>query len=330
MIASMQVTSAENLTGSLKAAILVQAMGEHAASRLMDSLTPAERDVIAEHLNGLENIPPDVIDQVAREFALRLKQAKNRSKALPGVGARGEGKGGGEDKKGDALDAILNLPPDEIYELIKDEHPQTMAIILIHLKTSAASDVLSMLPDEIKTEVALRISSLDKVISSMVEEVNHVFEEILKNKKGSVTNMSGGVDRLAEILNNADEISSELILNEIEEADADLAAQIKQKMFVFEDLVLVDDRGFQKLLRKIETTELAIALKAASEEVKEKVFRNMSTRAADMLQEEMEDLGPVRMKEVSDSQQSITNIIQEMEAKGEVIISGRRGEEIIT
>jgi flagellar motor switch protein FliG len=205
-----------------------------------------------------------------------------------------------------------------------------MAIILIHLKTSAASDVLSMLPDEIKTEVALRISSLDKVISSMVEEVNHVFEEILKNKKGSVTNISGGVDRLAEILNNADEISSELILNEIEEADADLAAQIKQKMFVFEDLVLVDDRGFQKLLRKIETTELAIALKAASEEVKEKVFRNMSTRAADMLQEEMEDLGPVRMKEVSDSQQSITNIIQEMEAKGEVIISGRRGEEIIT
>jgi flagellar motor switch protein FliG len=164
----------------------------------------------------------------------------------------------------------------------------------------------------------------------MVEEVNHVFEEILKNKKGSVTNISGGVDRLAEILNNADEISSELILNEIEEADADLAAQIKQKMFVFEDLVLVDDRGFQKLLRKIETTELAIALKAASEEVKEKVFRNMSTRAADMLQEEMEDLGPVRMKEVSDSQQSITNIIQEMEAKGEVIISGRRGEEIIT
>jgi flagellar motor switch protein FliG len=330
MIAPMQVNSAENLTGSLKAAILVQAMGEHAASRLMNSLTDAERDVISGHLSRLESISPDVIDQVAREFALRLKQAKNRNAALPGVGPQGKGQAGSEEKKGDALDAIVNLPPDEIYELIKDEHPQTMAIILIHLKTSAASDVLSMLPDEIKTEVALRISSLDKVISSMVEEVNHVFEEILKNKKGAVTNMSGGVDRLAEILNNADEISSELILNEIEEADADLAAQIKQKMFVFEDLVLVDDRGFQKLLRKVETTELAIALKAASEEVKEKVFRNMSTRAADMLQEEMEDLGPVRMKEVSDSQQSITNIIQEMEAKGEVIISGRRGEEIIT
>ena len=326
----MQVTNSENLTGPLKAAILVQSMGEHAANRLMNSMTPAERDVINHHLKGLESIAPDVIEQVAQEFAMRLMQARNKVAALPNDGVPGSENGEDDEVKGDALDAIVNLPADEIYELIKDEHPQTMAIILIHLKTSAASDVLSLLPDEIKTEVALRISSLDKVISSMVDEVNQVFQEILKNKKGAVTNMSGGVDKLAEILNQADEISSELVLNEIEEADADLAAQIKQKMFVFEDLVLVDDRGFQKLLRKIETTELAIALKAASEEVKDKVFRNMSSRAADMLQEEMEDLGPVRMKEVSDSQQNITNIIQEMEAKGEVIISGRRGEEIIT
>ena len=136
-------------------------------------------------------------------------------------------------------------------------------------------------------------------------------------------------DRLAEILNQTDEISSELILNEIEETDAEMAAQIKQKMFVFEDLVLVEDRGFQKLLRKVGTVELAIALKAASEEVKEKVFKNMSERAGSVLQEEMEDLGPVRMKEVSDAQQTITAIIQEMEVKGEIIISGRRGEEII-
>jgi flagellar motor switch protein FliG len=163
----------------------------------------------------------------------------------------------------------------------------------------------------------------------MIDEVNDAFKEILKNKKSSVVNISGGVDRLAEILNQTDEISSELILNEIEETDAEMAAQIKQKMFVFEDLVLVEDRGFQKLLRKVGTVELAIALKAASEEVKEKVFKNMSERAGSVLQEEMEDLGPVRMKEVSDAQQTITAIIQEMEVKGEIIISGRRGEEII-
>jgi flagellar motor switch protein FliG len=234
------------------------------------------------------------------------------------------------DDESEGLKAIESLSADEVFELIKDEHPQTIAIILIHLKTASASDVLSNLSDEIKTDVALRVANLDKVNADMVEEVNAVFREILKNKKSSVTNVSGGIDRLAEILNQTDEISSELILNEIEENDADMAAQIKQKMFVFEDLVLVDDRGFQKLLRKVETMELAIALKAASEEVKEKVFRNMSERAGAMLREEMEDLGPVRMKEVSDAQAGITNIIQEMEAKGEIIISGRRGEEIIT
>lgn len=326
----MPPITTENLTGPIKAAILVQSMNEQAANRLMNSFTPSERDVITHHVRNLESISPEVIDRVAKEFALRAQQAKKNKTGLPNIGGNPAADDPESLEVTDALNAIVNLPADEIYDLIKDEHPQTMAIILIHLKTSAASDILSILPDDIKTEVALRISSLDKVISSMVEEVNLVFQEILKNKKGSVTNMSGGVDRLAEILNQADEISSELVLNEIEETDADLAAQIKQKMFVFEDLVLVDDRGFQKLLRKIETTELAIALKAASEEVREKVFRNMSSRAAEMLQEEMEDLGPVRMKEVSDAQQNITNIIQEMEAKGEVIISGRRGEEIIT
>jgi flagellar motor switch protein FliG len=229
----------------------------------------------------------------------------------------------------EGLKAIESLSADEIFELIKDEHPQTIAIILIHMKTPVASDVLSRLPDEIKTDVSVRVATLDKVNADMVEEVNFVFKEILKNKKSSVANISGGVDRLAEILNQTDEISSELILNEIEENDAEMAAQIKQKMFVFEDLVLVDDRGFQKLLRKVETVELAVALKAASEEVKDKVFRNMSERAGTMLLEEMDDLGPVRMKEVSDAQGAITSIIQEMEAKGEIIISGRRGEEII-
>jgi flagellar motor switch protein FliG len=168
------------------------------------------------------------------------------------------------------------------------------------------------------------------VSASMVEEVNDIFKDILKNKKTTVASAGGGVDRLAEILNQADEISSELILNEIEEANTELAAQIKQKMFVFEDLVLVDDRGFQKLLRRVETKELAVALKAASEEVKQKVYKNMSERAAEMLKEEMETLGPVRMKEVSDAQQTITAIIQEMEAKGELIIAGRRGEQIIS
>lgn len=313
------------LSGSVKAAILVKAMGERHATSLLNRLTAEEREAVRRHLSQLGAIAPEVVDQVAREFTLMAQRSRAVPSALPAPAAGGSPPGNGAD----GLEALTSLSADEIYELIKDEHPQTMAIVLIHLKTAVASEVISHLPDETKTDVALRIAGMEKILSSMVVEVNAVFADILKHKKTSVANISGGVDRLAEILNQTDEISSELILNEIEEANPELAAAVKQKMFVFEDLVKVDDRGFQKLLRRVETKELAVALKAASEEVKQKVFRNMSERAADMLREEMDTLGPVRMKEVSDAQQTITAIIQEMEAKGDLIVSGRRGDQMI-
>lgn len=319
----------KQLPGSLKAAILIKSMGERAAAGLISRLTGEERELVNRHLAQMGPLSPTLVDQVAREFTFLAQMAKTgRSPSRSGAAASGEGRGPGE-KKTEELDALKELSAEEVFELIKDEHPQTIAIVMIHLKTDVASELLSLLPDERKTDVAVRIAGMDKVVAAMVEEVNEVFKEILKNKKSGVASVSGGVDRLAEILNQADEISSELILNEIEESNPEMAAEIKQKMFIFEDLVLVDDRGFQKLLRRVETKELAVALKAGSDEVKQKVFRNMSERAAEMLREEMETLGPVRMKEVSDAQQAITAIIQEMEAKGEVIISGRRGEQMV-
>jgi flagellar motor switch protein FliG len=318
-----------NISGSLKAAILIRSLGSEVAGMIFNSLSGDEKQVVQGHLDEMGAVSADVIEYVAKEFMDTAAMRAHMARLAPPPTEDNEGEG---DADGDleGLKAIESFGADEIYELIKDEHPQTIAIIIIHLKTPVASDVLSLLSDEMKTDVSVRVATLDKVNAEMIEEVNFVFKEILKNKKSSVANISGGIDRLAEILNQTDEISNELILNEIEENDPDMAAQIKQKMFVFEDLILVDDRGFQKLLRKVETMELAIALKAASEEVKDKVFRNMSERAGAMLQEEMDDLGPVRMKEVSDAQNGITNVIQEMEAKGEIIISGRRGEEIIT
>ena len=321
-----------NLSGPLKAAILIRSLGPEVTGSVLNGLSEDEKKVVNQHLDRMGTISTQVIEYVAREFmasAARRARRALSSPAAPHQQASKKDDDPDDAEKAGGLEAILTLSADEVYELIKDEHPQTIAIILIHLKTAVASDVVAKLPDEIKTDVAFRVVTLEKVNADMIEEVNDVFTEILKNKKSSVTNISGGVDRGGEIINKTDEISSELILNEIEDTDGEMAAQIKQKMFVFEDLVLVDDRGFQKLLRKVETMELAIALKAASEEVKEKVFKNMSERAGAMLQEEMEDLGPVRMNEVSDAQMAITSIIQEMEAKGEIIISGRRGEEII-
>lgn len=316
------------MSGSLKAAILIHYLGAPAAERILNRLTPEEKNVVERHLSQLGTISADVVEQIAKEFTDLMLSAKSGPRKVLSAAHNGQTEHRAFSDT-TALKALLALNADEVYDLIKDEHPQTIAIILVHLSTIIASDVLSRLPDEIKADVALRITRLEKVNANMVEEINKGFSEILKNKKTVVANVFSGVDRLAEILNQADEIASELILNEIEEADEELAAKIKQKMFVFENLVQVDDRGFQRLLRKVETGELAIALKVSSEEVKDKVFRNMSERAGEMLREEMEDLGPVRMKEITDAQQRITTIIQEMDARGEIIIAGRRGEEII-
>jgi flagellar motor switch protein FliG len=321
---------ARNLPGSLKTAILVRSLGPDTSQIIMNSLSDDEKKAVAAQMDQLGNVSPDLVEKIAEEFYENLK----RQNQLPGGAVSGaspkNGQQAGKMKSGGSnLAAITKLDPERLFKLVENEHPQTIAIILVHAKTETASDVMSRLPDEVKTDVALRIAKLTKVNSGMVDEINRVIESILSNKESSQTHDTGGVDRLAEILNLADEMSSELIMGEIEEQDPELAAQIKQKMFVFEDIVLVDDKGFQKLLRKVETSELAVALKAASDEVKEKVFHNMSARAGDMLREEIADMGPVRMNDVSAAQQKITGLIQDMEFKGELIISGRRGEALV-
>jgi flagellar motor switch protein FliG len=321
----------KNIAGPVKAAILIHALGKPLSERLLQRLSDPEKKRIHSHLSQIRTISPEVVAQVAKEFAAIAQRYKSKqpstaatagaaADAIPTADTAAETNG---------LEAIQSLNAEQVFDLIKNEQPQTIAIILVHLKTGVASDVIAKLPDEIKTEVAMRVVNLDKVTAAIVDEVNAVLIEILKTKQNSISNVTGGIDRLAEMLNQTDEISSELILNELEEADMEIAAQVKQRMFVFEDILLVDDRGVQKLLRKVETMELAIALKAASEEVREKIFKNMSERAGEMLQEEIEDMGPVRMKEVTDAQQNITNIIQEMETKGELIIAGRRGDDIV-
>lgn len=320
----------KKIAGPVKAAILVHALGKPLADTLLARLNASEKEVITNHLSKIRTISPDVVEQVAREFTAVAQRYRSKSgKPSSRQNEPGKISDPGSNEEPGGLKALGALSAEEVYELIKDEQPQTIAIILVHLKTSVASDVIARLPDEIKTEVAMRIVNLDKVTSAIVDEVNDILKDILKTRNNSIAKVTGGIDLLAEILNQTDEISSELILSELEEVDMEMAAQIKQRMFVFEDIVLVDDRGVQKLLRKVETMELAIALKAASEEVKEKIFKNMSERAGEMLKEEIEDMGPVRMKEVTDAQQNITNIIQEMETKGELIIAGRRGDDII-
>jgi flagellar motor switch protein FliG len=317
-----------NIIGSLKAAILVQALGWDVISPVVDQLTKAERNLIFKLQSKLGSISPALVESVAREFlekATPPKQIESKSKE-DGADPSGDGL---PERRVNNLKALQAIPPDTLIQLIQNEHPQTIALIIAHLQPHIASEVMALLPDELKPDVAYRIANLDKVASGMLEEIDHVFEEILSNKETSSSQKAGGVPRLAEILNMIDGTSAEQIIEEIEETDPDLAEEIRQNMFVFDDIVLVDDRGLQKVLRSVESQELAVALKASTDQVKEKIFRNMSERAAEILKEEMEVSGAVRIKDVTDAQQKITKIVQDMERKGELVISGRGGEEFV-
>ncbi len=317
-----------NLIGSLKAAILVQALGWDVISPVVNQLSKAERNLIFKLQSKLGSISPSLVESVAKEFLQKAAPPKKIESKEKDKGTESEGDGLDEHQKKN-LKAIQSTPPDVLIQLIQNEHPQTISLIIAHLQPHIASEVMALLPDELKPDVAYRIANLDKVASEMLEEIDHAFEEILSNKETSTSEKAGGVPRLAEILNMIDGTATEQIIEEIEEIDPDLAEEIRQNMFVFDDIVLVDDRGLQKVLRSVESQELAVALKASTNDVKEKIFRNMSDRAAEILKEEMEVSGAVRIKEVTDAQQKITKIVQDMERKGELVISGRGGEEFV-
>jgi flagellar motor switch protein FliG len=341
-----------HLSGALKVAVLIHSMGEKVSKDILSRMAESEKKLVQQHLSQINTISPEVVEKIAKEFAMLAEKIKNRQsgkempvqetvnplpESIPQVADSQESTSGEPETDSESevvdeaasLNALQSIDPDQLVEMIKDEHPQTIAIIIVHLKSESGSIVLSRLPDHVKVEVAMRIARLDKVLSGMVVEIGHVFEELMKKKKTSAMHKTGGVTHLAELLNMSDGASGEQLLNEIEEVNPDLAAQIKQMMFVFEDLVLVDDKGMQKVLRRVETSKLSLALKGASEEVKQKIYRNMSERAGVMLKEEIESIGAVRMKDVEEAQQSITRIIQELEAKSEIVISGRKGGDFI-
>jgi flagellar motor switch protein FliG len=323
------------LAGSLKVAILTTAIGDDAAKKILNRFSLADRNLIKKLQSQIGMVPSELKEMVAREFVekasiagLSLTKQIDSKKGIEG-GSENDDLSRFKNTKKSALKAILSLQPDQLAQLIKDEHPQTIALVIVHLKPDIGSEILALLPDEVKSDVAGRIANLEKVQSGMVEEIDKVFQEILKDKDQTTVQEAGGVSKLAEILNQIDGTIAEQIIDEIEEQDPELADNIRQNMFVFEDIVLVDDKGLQQVLRSVETSELALALKAASDDVKSQIYRNMSHRAVEILKEEMDVAGAVRMKDVMDAQQKITRIIQDMERKGELVISGRGGEEFI-
>jgi flagellar motor switch protein FliG len=227
------------------------------------------------------------------------------------------------------FDFIRKTEPSHLLNFIQSEHPQTIALILAYLEADKAAVILGALAPERQAEVAKRIAIMDTTSPEIIKEVERILERKLSSIAPQELTAAGGVKAVVEIINRVDRSTEKTIMETLEVQDPELAEEIKKLMFVFEDIVIIDDRSVQRVLREVESQDLALALKGASNEVSQKIYHNMSTRASDMLREDIEFMGPVRLRDVEEAQQRIVNIIRRLEDSGEIVVARGGGDEVI-
>ncbi|MEN6413195.1 MAG: flagellar motor switch protein FliG [Veillonellales bacterium] len=227
------------------------------------------------------------------------------------------------------FDFARKTDPAQLLNFIQNEHPQTIALIMAYLNPEQSAAILSALPPDRQVDVAKRIATMDRTSPDVLKDVERILERKLSSLATQDFTAAGGVDSIVEVLNRVDRTTERTIIENLEVQNPELAEEIKRRMFVFEDIVLLDDRSLQLVLREIDSKDLALALKASSSEVGDKIYKNMSKRAADNLREEIEYMGPVRIRDVEEAQQKIVNVIRRLEESGEIIVSRGKGDEII-
>ena len=331
----------DELLGVQKAAILLIALGPEKSAHVFKHLKEEEIEDLTLEIANTRAVTPQVKEQVVEEFYQvclaqqyiaeggisyakeLLEKALGADKALDVIGK---------------LTASLQVKPFEfirkteatqLLNFIQDEHPQTIALILSYLTPSQAALIVSALPPDRQADVAKRIATMDRTSPDVIKDV----EKILESKLASLVNQDytiiGGVDAIVEILNTVDRSTEKHIMEILEMDEPELADEIRKKMFIFEDILLLDSRAIQRVLRDVDNSDLAVALKSANEEVQNAIFSNLSSRLASMIKEDMEFMGPVRMKDVEEAQQKIVNIIRALEESNEIVISRGGGDEII-
>jgi flagellar motor switch protein FliG len=323
------------ITGAEKAAILLLVLGEGVAPLVLKHLTEKEIQRISNYMSHMTEVDSSVVDSVLEEFFDMVNGVdgmvaggkdyvkKLLLKALDPEKAAWILNNLSTPSLETGLEALKWLDPQTIARFLQGEHPQTIAVIVAHLDPMPAGAVMAALPTSMQSDVLIRIANLERVPPGVIRELDEVLQKELKATGALETNKVGGIEAVAEILNNIDQASEREIMGSIEEINATLAEDIRQLMFTFEDLRSVDDRGMQTILREVANDELTLAMKTASETLREKILRNMSQRAADMLREELEVMGPVRISDVEQAQQRITQIAKRLEAEGKIVLGGK-------
>jgi len=329
------------MNGTDRAAVLLLTLGEENASEVLKHMGPKEVQKVGSAMAAMTNVPRDQVTQVLENFtetvqeqtALGVDSDEYIRSVM--VGALGEDKAKGlmdrillgSSTKG--LEALKWMDAKAVAELIRLEHPQIQAIVLSYLDNDHAAEVIKIFPERNRHDVLLRIATLDGIQPSALQELDEILERQFAGNQNVQSSTMGGTKSAADILNFVDSAIEGEIMEAIKDADAELGQQIQDLMFVFDNLIDIDDRGIQALLREVSSETLILALKGAEEGMKEKIFSNMSKRAAEMMRDDLENKGPVRLSEVEGAQKEILSIARRMSDSGELVLGGKGAEQFV-
>ena len=328
----------EEITGVRKAAVLMLSLTQEQASEILKRLPPAAVEEVVREIAVIKDVAVEQRSEVFGEFYnLALANSSMNEGGLEYAKALVRKSLGDNDAdrvlkqvtqqvQTTPFSFLQKAESENLLTFIQDEHPQTIALILAHLPPQKASEILVGLPSQKQIEVVKRVANMEQTNPEVIKEVERGLEHRLSDIVSQTFEKAGGVDTVAEILNLADRSTEKGIMEGLEAEDPDLVEQIRRLMFVFEDILLVNDKGIQSVLKEIDNDELALALKTASDELKQKIFKNMSERAAQLIQEDMQYMGPVRVSDVEAAQQKIVDVVRRLEDAGDIIIAGRGGE----
>lgn len=328
----MAFESIDTMSGLEKAALLLNVLGNQVTSQIFKKMKDNDVKRLVNTMGQVSKVPISVVRDVLEEFYSEISEedtlifghaqgrdfvlqtlGEERAKTVLGQLSVVEGSR--------TLEALELVDSRTLANFLINEHPQTIALILAHLEASKKTDVLKRLPEAIQTEVVLRIANIDFISPSLIAQVDEVLKQELATLGSIDTQQLGGIQPIADMLNVMDKQSEQNIMARVEEKDPQLAEEIRKLMFVFEDIIYIDDRGMQTLLKEVPNDKLVMALKTATDDIKDKIFRNISKRAADLLREDLESMGPVKVSDVEKAQQEIINIAKRLESEGKIMIA---------